>query len=174
MSTRIARIFRAALLAALFTGVTAFVTSRSVSAASATANLSVTANVTANCTISTSPVAFGSYDPIVAHAASPLDSTGTVTIRCTKGTPTTLGLGLGVSPSGATRRMTDGTDFMSYELYKDNGRTQVWGNSGTDLLVPANAPSSAPRNFTVYGRVAAAQDVEAGNYNDTVVATVNW
>jgi spore coat protein U-like protein len=30
------------------------------------------------------------------------------------------------------------------------------------------------RNFPVYGRVAANQDVVAGVYSDTVVATVNF
>jgi spore coat protein U-like protein len=173
VSSRIERIARAALLAA-WAALIGLFASPSLWAASATANLSVTASVASNCTISTSVVAFGSYDPIVAHASTPLDSTGSVTIRCTRGTATTVGLGLGANASGSTRRMTDGADFMTYELYKDNGRTQIWGNSGTDLLTPAVAPSSAPRSFTVYGRVDAAQDVEAGNYSDTVVATVNW
>ena len=56
-------------------------------AGSATSNLAMSANVTANCTISTAAVAFGAYDPIVANAATPLDTTGTVTITCTKGAP---------------------------------------------------------------------------------------
>ena len=31
----------------------------------------------------------------------------------------------------------------------------------------------AARNFTVYGSVTSNQDISAGNYGDTVVATVN-
>ena len=38
-------------------------------AASQNANLNVTASVAANCTITTSPVAFGAYDPVSANAA---------------------------------------------------------------------------------------------------------
>jgi spore coat protein U-like protein len=70
--------------------------------------------------------------------------------------------------------MTDGADFLTYELYQDSNRTTVWGNSGAGLLSPAAAPSKAARNFTVYGRVTANQDVAAGSYSDTVLATVNF
>jgi spore coat protein U-like protein len=144
-------------------------------AATATANLGVSATVTNNCTISTVALAFGSYDPVVANASTNLDGTGTVTVACTKGSTATIGLGAGANASGATRRMGDGaTNFLTYELYQDSSRSTVWANSGTGLLSPAAAPSKAARSFTVYGRVASDQDVPAGNYSDTVVATVNF
>jgi spore coat protein U-like protein len=145
------------------------------SAATATANLGVSATVTNNCTISTAALAFGSYDPVVAHASTNLDGTGTVTVACTKGATSTIGLGLGSNASGSTRRMSDGgTNFLTYELYQDSGRTTVWGNAGAGLYNPGAAPSKTARNFTVYGRVVSNQDVPAGSYNDTVVATVNF
>jgi spore coat protein U-like protein len=144
------------------------------SAQSATANLGVSATVVNNCTISTTAVAFGNYDPVVANALVALDGTGTVTVACTKGAATTIGLGLGQNASGAIRRMTDGTDFLTYELYNEGTRTTVWTDAGPGLLTPAAAPSRAPRNFTVYGRVAGGQDVQSGPYADTVVATVNF
>ena len=66
------------------------------SAATATANLGVSATVTNNCTISTAALAFGSYDPVVTHASTNLDGTGTVVVACTKGVAPTVGLGLGI------------------------------------------------------------------------------
>ena len=45
-------------------------------AASQNANLNVTASVAANCTITTSPVAFGAYDPVSANAAANLTASG--------------------------------------------------------------------------------------------------
>ncbi|HUM14049.1 MAG TPA: spore coat protein U domain-containing protein, partial [Candidatus Nitrosotalea sp.] len=45
-------------------------------AQTATANLGVSATVAKNCSISTTPVAFGAYDPIVTNATNPLDGTG--------------------------------------------------------------------------------------------------
>ena len=145
------------------------------SAATATANLGVSATVTNNCTINTAALAFGSYDPVVANASTDLDGTGTVAVACTKGATATIGLGLGGNASGSTRRMGDGaTNFLTYELYQDTGRTTVWSNAGAGLLSPVAAPSKAVRSFTVYGRVTSNQDVPAGSYSDTVVATVNF
>jgi spore coat protein U-like protein len=138
-------------------------------------SLTVTASVTKNCTISTSPVNFGAYDPVAAHAAAPLDGTGTVIVTCTKGAPAKVGLGIGSNAQGTTRRMSGGTAaFLLYELYRDPSRTTIWGDTlDTALDVPA-APDRNPRTFTVYGRVAQAQDASVGSYTDTVVATVNF
>ena len=149
--------------------------SNSIEAATATANLPVSATVINNCTISTAAVAFGNYDPVGVHDAANLDGTGTVTVACTKGSTATVGLGLGGNPAGATRRMSDGSgNFLTYEMYQDAGRVNLWGNAAPDLLAPGAAPSKAARNFTVFGRVASGQDVPAGAYTDTVVATVNF
>ena len=50
----------------------------------------------------------------------------------------------------------------------------MWGDTIDTALDIAAAPDRNPRTFTVYGRVAAAQDATVGNYTDTVVATVNF
>ena len=146
-------------------------------AASASASLTVSASVANNCTISTAALAFGAYDPVVTHASANLDATGTVTIACTKGASSTIGLSLGGNATGSTRRLSDGAgtpSYLTYEMYQDSGRTTVWGDAGAALLTPAAAPSKAARNFTVYGRVTANQDVPAGSYSDTITATVNF
>jgi spore coat protein U-like protein len=146
-----------------------------VVAGSATANLSVTAAVGANCTISTAPVAFPAYDPVVANASTNDDGTGSVIITCTRGSTATIGLGSGLNLSAGQMRMKDATtDYLNYALYQDSGRATVWGNSGAGLLSPVAAPDKNPRTFTVYGRIPSAQDVPAGSYTDTVVATVNF
>jgi spore coat protein U-like protein len=146
-----------------------------IDAASTSTSLSVTASVNNNCTISTAALAFGAYDPVVTNASSPLDGTGTVTIACTKGATTTIGLGLGNNATGSTRRMTDGSgNYLTYEAYQESSHSTVWGTSGAGLLTPAAAPSKAARSFTVYGRIAGSQDIPAGSYADTVTATVNF
>ena len=156
-------------------GVLVVSSARLVAAGSATASLQVSATVSANCTISTASVAFPAYDPIVTHASANDDGTGTVTITCTRGTATTIGLGLGGNASGSQRRLKDATtDYINYALYLDAARTTVWGSASPNLLTPAAAPDKNPRSFTVYGRIPSAQDVPAGAYTDTVVATVNF
>lgn len=146
-----------------------------LSAGSASATLSISASVVNNCTISTGALAFGSYDPVVANTSANLDATGTITVACTKGAATTIGLNLGANASGSARRLTDGaSNYLTYEMYQDSSRATVWGNSGAALLTPAAAPSKAARNFTAYGRIPANQDVPAGSYSDTVTAIVNF
>jgi spore coat protein U-like protein len=143
--------------------------------ASATASLSVSASVSKNCTITTAPIAFGAYDPVTLNATAPLDSTGTVTVTCTKGAPAKVGLNPGGNAQGTTRRMLGGTaEYLTYELYQDPAHAVVWGDTATTALDIPAAPNQNPRSFSVYGRVAAAQAAAVGNYTDTVVATVNF
>ena len=144
-------------------------------AQTSSASLTVTANVTKNCTITTAPVNFGAYDPVAANATAALDGIGTVTVTCTKGAPAKVGLSTGTNAQGTTRRMTGGTDaFLTYELYQDTGRAIVWGDTADTALDVTAAPDRNPRVFTVYGRVASAQDATVGTYTDTVLATVNF
>jgi spore coat protein U-like protein len=151
----------------------------SVDAGTATSNLAVTASVTANCTITTSPVAFGAYDPVSVNASTALNGTGTLNVTCTSGASTTITLGQGANANtGSTdaapaRRMKDsGSNFLTYSLYQNTGRTTVWGNTaGTGV---ANTGTGSQVAVTVYGAVDAGQNVPAGSYSDTVVATVTF
>ena len=164
---------RSARVAVIFGGLVVGMAAPAL-AQTATANLAVSATVAKNCSITTTAVAFGSYDPVVANATTNLDGTGTVVVACTKGAGTRIDLGLGSNAQGTTRRMSGGTDFLTYELYQNTGRTTVWGSGAAAGQPIAAAPSKAARTFTVYGRVPAGQDVAAGSYNDTVVATINF
>jgi spore coat protein U domain-containing protein, fimbrial subunit CupE1/2/3/6 len=139
------------------------------------ATLTVSANVVKNCTISTAPVAFGNYDSVAANATKPLDGIGTITVTCTKGAAAKVGLNPGGNAQGTTRRMAGAAaEYLTYELYKDTGRATIWGDTSTTALDVPAAPNQTPRNFTVYGRVAQAQQAAVGAYTDTVVATVNF
>jgi len=144
-------------------------------AGSASANLNISASVAAVCTITTSPVAFGAYDPVVANAATDLTAAGSVNVACTKGTPATIDLGNGGNLSGGSRRMASGSDFLNYALYKDAARTQVWGTGlagGTTMAY--NAATKASTAVSVYGTVPQNQDVTVGAYSDVVLATINY
>lgn len=143
-------------------------------AGSASANVVVTATVIPSCLIVATPVAFGVYDPVFANASGNVDSFGTLTITCTKGSDQTIALDNGSNASGSTRRMGDGLgNHLTYELYQDSSRSQVWG-SGSSAYTPPTATSALPRIFTVYGRMAGGQDATLGLYTDIVVATVNF
>jgi spore coat protein U-like protein len=151
-----------------------------------TSSLTAQTQINANCTISTTPVAFGNYDPIGANKTTALNAIGVITVTCVKGTAPTIGLGLGSNPSGSTRQMknTTSANFLQYELYKPSSTlpnaacsfpgTVVWGNSGSSLLSAGSAPTKNARSYNVCGTVPAGLNPTIGNYQDTVVATVNF
>jgi spore coat protein U-like protein len=146
---------------------------RGALAGSAPANLTVSATVNNNCSIATSPVTFAVYDPL---SATDNDSTGgSVIITCTKNAVTTIGLNFGSNAGGVSpAKMSDGAStpsFLTYALYSNSGRSTLWSGAVFDT---GTAPSKAARPFTVYGRITAGQDVPAGTFTDTVLATVNF
>lgn len=148
-------------------------------AGSATSSFRVTATLDPTCTIQTTPVTFGHYNPLTTHATAPLDIISSVTIACSKGMATAIGLDRGLHADyaqGTTRAMkhVSKSEFLSYELYQDAIHTTLWGTIGARLLVPPVAPDTKPRTFLIFSRIPQAQDVSAGEYHDTVVAIVNF
>ena len=142
---------------------------------SASSTIAVSATVRRNCTIATTPLAFGSYDPVVGNASTPLDGTATVTIACTMGTPASIGLDIGANAAATQRRLTNGSAaYLNYQIFLDSAYSTVWGTDTTNQLDAGTAPSKTPRAFPVYGRIPAAQDVPIGAFSDAVVATVNF
>ena len=143
--------------------------------AQSTGAVAVTATVTTECNITVTALAFGEYDPVVAHQTASLDGTATITLTCTKGAVASVALSLGLNASGSTRQMRSMTgDRLTYELHQDSSRLFVWNEEITSLLTLGPALSMAPRDLTVYGRVFGGQDVRAGTYTDSVLATVNF
>jgi spore coat protein U-like protein len=124
----------------------------------------------------TSPVSFGSYD---VFSGTPNDANGSVTLRCNavKGELVTIDLSTGGSGTYFPRRMTRaGVETLDYNLYLDATRTQIWGNAtgGTLQYGPTVPPSNTNVLINIYGRIPAGQDKSAGNYTDTITATVNY
>jgi spore coat protein U-like protein len=136
-----------------------------------------------SCSVAASGVAFGIY---TALSATPLDSTGTVTVTCTllSGGATnvnlTASLSAGSSGNFTTRTMLAGTSKLNYNLYWSNAYQQVWGDGtggsyygvATVPLTPANPTQQT--SGTMYGQIAAGQDVAPGAYLDTIVVTVTY
>jgi len=125
-----------------------------------------------NCSFTTVVgVVFGVYD---VFGASPVDSNGTIVIKCT-GNPSlwTLTLSMGNAPTYTPRYMIKTAEQLTYNLYLDAGRTQIWGD-GTGGTVLASGSGNGFSTFTVYGRLPAGVDVTGGAYSDTIVATINF
>ena len=126
--------------------------------------------ITESCDIHTTAatdVDFGTH----ARDSGAVTATGTLTVNCTNSTPYNIGLGNGGNFSG-TRRMTDGTNYIGYALYRDSSHTLAWGTTiGTDTL--AGTGTAANQTISVYGR-APSTNAPAGSYNDNVTATITY
>ncbi len=130
----------------------------------------VSATVVSTCGIAASPLAFGVY------AMGQTDSTTTVAVTCTSGTAYSVSLSAG-GGAGATvgsRKLTGpATQTLDYTLYRDAGRTIVWGDSiGSDTV--SGVGSGLLQSLTVYGRIPAAQGTGAGAYADTITVTLTY
>ncbi|WP_038035362.1 spore coat U domain-containing protein [Thermopetrobacter sp. TC1] len=103
---------------------------------------------------------------------SNVDATSTFVVRCTENTDYTIALDNGQNASGGTSRManSDGTKFVTYELYQDSGRTTLWDDTNT----VSSTGTGVDQTFTVYGRVPPQATPPAGTYTDTVTITVTY
>jgi len=135
-----------------------------------TVSFPVTANVPPDCTFSAGDLVFGTY------SGAQLDAQSSITLTCTSGTAWNIGLDAGTFAGATvtTRKMTGpGTSSMSYSLFRNSGRTLNWGNTvGTDTL--SGTGSGSAQSVSVYGRVPASQNLPAGSYQDTIIATITF
>jgi spore coat protein U-like protein len=150
-------------------------TARLLTLTAAMAAVIAAGSAEAACTISTTAVAFGTYN---VFSASPDDATGRVTFRCTAPRPplVTIQLDKGGAPSFNPRQMRQGSEILNYNLYLDSTRTTIWGDGtgGSQTFTQSNPQANRNINVTVYGRIPAGQDVRAGAYSATVTATISF
>ncbi|ATU91404.1 spore coat U domain-containing protein [Phyllobacterium zundukense] len=159
------------VVAASFASVLGF--SSPALSATATGSFAVRITITPECKlVSASDLDFGSHGVIDAN----VDSTSTITVQCTTGTPYNVGIGLGTG-AGATlaaRRMTGpASATIDYNLFRESTHTNVWGETiGTDTVSATGNGATQP--ITVYGRVAPQTTPATGAYSDTVAVTVTY
>lgn len=150
-----------------------FCTSGATPGATGTFPFVVSASVKKSCTFTAaaSDLNFGSKP---GPLTSVYDGTTTLDLNCRNGTAWTLGLSSGLHADSNGRRMKAGTaDFVRYGLFRDTGRLQPWGTTaGSDTAGGSGTGAAQPQ--TVYGRVPAGQNVPAGQYSDTVTATITY
>ena len=105
-----------------------------------------------------------------------------MTLVCSQGTTPNIAVSLGSNPLLTVRRMTDGTNFLAYSVFRPTsnaagatctGATVDYPDTAPGFGLPA-APSTASRTFNLCGQIAAGLSIPIGTYNDTVVATVTF
>lgn len=143
--------------------------SKAQAAGSANADLGVSTTLVQNCTITTTDVKFPDYDAL---SSTPDDGSGSLVVACTKGAQVTLELGQGANYANNSNQMKFDSNTLSYGLFSDNSRQQAWGTGATSVKVQFTKKD--PVTTVVYGRIPSGQDMPAGQYTDTVKATVNF
>ena len=148
------------VLAALFV-----VSTTSMFAATQSSTINVSANVNAVCTIATTTnLAFGTYDPVVANATTPKDelAPAAVSVSCTKGTTPTVTI-------TAFGTITSGANTLNYNLFSEGTHTTPFGTVNLTF-----AAGKAAQTVNVWGQIPAGQDVGVGTYAGTATANVNY
>jgi spore coat protein U-like protein len=128
------------------------------------------------CTVTTTSVNFGNY---TTTTATPNDSVGTVTTKCSNNGQTSIATDISLSTGFGTyaqRKMKSGSNLLNYNLYTNASRATVWTN-----VVPPEGHANYQVNttpidkiFSVFGRIPALQNVPIGTYTDTITVTVNY
>jgi spore coat protein U-like protein len=111
----------------------------------------------------------------VANASQPADASAVVIVSCTRNTSASLSFDFGVHAAGAGDRIMagGGSDRLHYQIYRDAGRSQTWGQGGDALHIVSKA-ASQPQELTVFGRIPPQQEVGPGGYNDVLTAAVDF
>lgn len=122
------------------------------------------------CTVTVTPLAFGSIDPV---ARMPTESTGTLVVSCPTQTSYTLSIDGGNGTVG-DRFMTGAADTLRYQLYTDASLSLVWGDGTAGTVTVAGSAGPADTTHVVYGRVPAQPLAKAGAYTDTLTVTVTF
>lgn len=148
-----------AVSASLFAGAT--------NAATTTDTFKVSITIANSCTIGITDLDFLSQTSLTAaHTAT---ATGTVTCTTTSPINVTFGIGSG-GGTYASRLMTNGTDTISYNLYREIGHTTILDNT------PAGSIDlTGTGTFTVYGQTVAGQPIKpGGEYSSDIIATMTY
>jgi spore coat protein U-like protein len=130
--------------------------------------------VASSCTVVAADIDFGNR----AGLNTAVNVTGGLDVTCTSGRPYTIALNAGSSVGNtiASRKMSlngVGAGVVSYQLYRDSGPSNVWGDGVSGVLY-AGTGSGANQSIAVYANVPVQTAQAPGTYIDTVRATVTY
>lgn len=135
----------------------------------------VNAGVVADCTLNIPDVSFGT----VTRLTSPINATTNATVTCTSGAPWTLAMNAGSTPGNtyASRRMSlggSGPGAVQYQIYRDPGPANVWGNGTMGTVTRTGTGAGTPQSIPIYLQVPTQGPQAEGIYSDTVTATLTF
>lgn len=121
------------------------------------------------CTVSSTGVAFGSYNPF---DSLPTDSTAIVTVDCENAY--TIALSEGQAATFNPRAMASASDSLQYNLYTGADYGVIWGDGSSGTQVVSGPGDTQPVEHVIYGRCFAQQNARVGSYADTITVTLEF
>lgn len=138
-------------------------------AGQASTSFHVMTTVAGACTVGANDLNFGPFEGVaIRNVRSDLH------VNCTNGEHVHVELGYSGNSQGTTRRMQSLAhpgNYLVYSLNTDRGCNSTFG-TGTDGL--AITGTGANQDLPVYGCMPAQAAPEQGNYEDTVLVTLNY
>jgi spore coat protein U-like protein len=139
------------------------------------ASFTVSATVAKACAIGAANMNMGTWS-----GTGDLTGSSNITVKCSTGTGYAVNLDTGASSTYASRKLVNGTDLLSYNLYRDSGRTEIWGDGspGTSNIDGTGTGMADAQNraIPVYAKILEADLLAAkpGTYSNTITATVTY
>ena len=131
----------------------------------------VTATVPTTCHVTAATLTFGTLGLI----ETTVDAPSTIGVQCSNALPYTVSLDGGqtgaIDPT--QRKMSKGSEQITYGLYRDAARTLPWGST-TGTNTASGAGNANVQDLWVYGRIPAQTTPPPGLYTDTVVVIVSY
>lgn len=134
--------------------------------------------VKCTCTVSGDAVSFGGYVPT---AAGDINVAANISVTCKAFVLGVISyeihLGSGLHGTVANRKMSNGSSLLIYNIYTNAGRTIIWGDgtNGTGKISDSYLlllGATRTETVSMYGKLTSGQNVSAGAYSDTIIATV--
>ncbi|RCW86465.1 Csu type fimbrial protein [Phyllobacterium bourgognense] len=138
----------------------------------ATTTLQVRVHVKSFCTLDVSQhIDFGNWQEL----DQPRDQQGAVTVHCDASTKYAVKLGWGGQGDvNKTRNMANGNEKISYNLYRDDKRSQPWGDNATTGFLKDQQGEGKKKVIPIYARVPKQATPSPGTYADNVVVTLEY
>lgn len=145
-------------------GVTSLVAMAAHAGGSDSKQFQVKLTVAESCQITTAnDVDFGSID----RSQNPdLTSKGNLGVNCTLGTPYKIAL----AGNGKMSNTNNSGEAVPYQLFQDSNYETIWNTNS----LAGGVGSGSVQNLPVYAQLDGMTNVSAGQYIDTVVATVTY
>ncbi|MEP5229935.1 spore coat U domain-containing protein [Alcanivorax sp.] len=168
-STVLAEVHNTSMLNSQIRGVNSGQSCNTASTPLGTYTLDATIEIPDQCRITANDLDFGTQSAPLAQT----DSDTFIDVRCTNASPFTVGLSNGLNPSGGSRRMSDGSNFVSYGLFQDAARNVDWDNT-SNRKSGAGLGTGASIMMNVFGRIPADPAAVPGNYTDTITVDIEF